>query len=189
MSHLIGSEEWQEQDRVRQIAYFCNCLNEGKTAPPQFYNSEFPVQQLERVKQFTREFLSSSIRPIWPKGTHPTNPNGLKWELLRDSTNRSGAERLKWQFVSANVDPSERYVLSVAGSARYRLKPGESGFENLVLAGDWTYNYLNAGCVEAAVISGQMASRAISGYPLHIYGAFGIPMPEKSRTASSQEET
>jgi hypothetical protein len=34
------------------------------------------------------------------------------------------------------------------------------------LAGDWTRTGLNIGCVEAAVISGLLASHALSGYPL-----------------------
>ncbi len=53
----------------------------------------------------------------------------------------------------------------MAGSTKFRLWPGESGFENLTLAGDWTRNDLNVGCVEATVISALLASRAISSYP------------------------
>ena len=47
----------------------------------------------------------------------------------------------------------------------YRLKPNESGFSKLYLAGDWTYNYFNAGCVEATVVSGMLCSNAVSGFP------------------------
>jgi uncharacterized protein with NAD-binding domain and iron-sulfur cluster len=42
--------------------------------------------------------------------------------------------------------------------------PGE--FSNLYLAGDWTQCTINAGCMEAATISGMLCSEAISGYPL-----------------------
>jgi uncharacterized protein with NAD-binding domain and iron-sulfur cluster len=52
----------------------------------------------------------------------------------------------------------------------HRLPSGESGFRNLVLAGDWTRNTVNLGCVEAAVSSGMMASRKISGHPQHVEG-------------------
>ena len=48
------------------------------------------------------------------------------------------------QFVRANVDPSDRYVLCAPGSDRFRLRADESGFDNLFLAGDWTDNGLNA---------------------------------------------
>ena len=73
-------------------------------------------------------------------------------------------------YYRANIDPSERYVLSVAGSTKYRLKSGKSGCANLYLAGDWTHNGLNVGCVESAALSGCQASRAISGYPAEIPG-------------------
>jgi hypothetical protein len=65
------------------------------------------------------------------------------------------------QYVRGNFQPSDRYVLSVPGSLRYRLDPGQTGYDNLVVAGDWTRNVINAGCVEAATISGMTAAEAI----------------------------
>jgi len=45
------------------------------------------------------------------------------------------------------------------------MKAGGSGVQNLILAGDWVDNgFLNAGCIEAATMSGMQAARAISGY-------------------------
>jgi hypothetical protein len=38
-------------------------------------------------------------------------------------------------------------------------------FKNLHLAGDWTTNGLNLGCVESTAMSGLLASNALSGYP------------------------
>ena len=49
------------------------------------------------------------------------------------------------------------------GSDAYRLRSDESGYDNLFLAGDWTDNGLNAGCIEAAVISGLQAANAVLG--------------------------
>ena len=57
-------------------------------------------------------------------------------------------------------------MLTPAGSVEHRLPSGDSGFENLALAGDWTRNGIDGGCVEAAVISGIEAAASISGQPL-----------------------
>ena len=43
------------------------------------------------------------------------------------------------------------------------LRPDESGYDNLVLAGDWTDCGMNAGCIEAAVMSGLEAANALLG--------------------------
>jgi uncharacterized protein with NAD-binding domain and iron-sulfur cluster len=78
--------------------------------------------------------------------------------------------RFDRQYWRANVDPSERYVLSVSGSSRYRPASDGSGYANLYLAGDWLRTGLDSGCVEAAVMGGMQASRALSGYPESIAG-------------------
>jgi uncharacterized protein with NAD-binding domain and iron-sulfur cluster len=67
------------------------------------------------------------------------------------------------QYWRANVDPSDRYVQSLPGTDHLRLRPDDSGFANMVLAGDWTDNGLNAGCIEAAVLSGLKAANAVRG--------------------------
>jgi uncharacterized protein with NAD-binding domain and iron-sulfur cluster len=66
------------------------------------------------------------------------------------------------QYVRANVEPSERYILSLPGTTKRRLPPERSGFENLFLAGDWTKTSINGGSVEAAVESGFRAADAVA---------------------------
>ena len=56
---------------------------------------------------------------------------------------------------------TDRYVTTPAGSVDSRLDPAGSGFENLVLAGDWTHSGIDGGCVEGAVISGERAAAGI----------------------------
>jgi uncharacterized protein with NAD-binding domain and iron-sulfur cluster len=53
--------------------------------------------------------------------------------------------------------------MSMPESTRYRLRADESGFTNLALAGDWTRTSINAGCVEAATMSGLRAAAGVSG--------------------------
>ena len=72
-------------------------------------------------------------------------------------------QRLAAQYLRANFVPTERYVLSPAridgppsgvrrtGATTGRAAPDR--FPNLFLAGDWTLNGVNGGCVEAATMS------------------------------------
>ena len=73
--------------------------------------------------------------------------------------------RFDTQFWNANVNPSDRYVLSLPGSVRYRLSPLDMSFDNLTIAGDWTATGLDTGCIESAVMSGRLAAHALSQQP------------------------
>jgi hypothetical protein len=101
---------------------------------------------------------------------------GFAWDLLCGADGLEGASALGSQHVSVNIDPSDRYVQSVPGSDRYRLRPDESGYDNLVLAGDWTDCGMNAGCIEAAVRSGLQAANVLLGRGRH-YGIRGYYLP------------
>jgi hypothetical protein len=61
-------------------------------------------------------------------------------------------------------------VMSVPGSTAARLPSAGTGYANLVMAGDWTLTAISSGCVEAAVMSGMHASRALCGAPAAIVG-------------------
>jgi len=181
MNQLLPRESWTPLDDIRQIAYFCNVMPEcsqtecsidclphrripGCPMSPPFTDTTFPDRQKDLVKANSIAFLQGPIHVLWPKFDFSM--------LLGGSFND--------QFWRVNVEPPERYVQNIAGSTKHRLRSGESGFANLVLAGDWTYTPINIGCVEAAVISGKMASWALCGKPDFIYGPLGYPTPMAS---------
>jgi predicted NAD/FAD-dependent oxidoreductase len=66
-------------------------------------------------------------------------------------------------FGQANFVGSERYTLALPGSIRHRISPLDRSVANMTIAGDWTACGLDAGCVEAAVMSGMLAAHAITG--------------------------
>jgi uncharacterized protein with NAD-binding domain and iron-sulfur cluster len=167
MTHLLPLEGWAAADGVKNVAYFCCALSDAGTIPAPGTEPTFPERETERVRQESLAFLRTDVAALWPGGVTPA---GFCWDALVDPSGGAGEARFAAQYWRANIDPTERYVLSVKGSTRYRLGADESGFANLYLAGDWTRNGLNAGCVEAAVISGLQASRAICGYPWEIVG-------------------
>ena len=88
----------------------------------------------------------------------PAASTGTCWWRRRTDV---AADRLGAQYLRANVEPSERYVLSVPGSSKHRIRPDDTDFENLYAVGDWTACGLNAGYVEGAVISGMLAANSI----------------------------
>ena len=160
MSQVIDKEDWPD-DVVKNIAYFCGPLQEIEPMPPPFHPSEFPEKERLRAKGEALKFLHTIIRPLWPLATDPPDSEVLNWNFLVAPDGVQEVARFNYQYWRANSDPSERYVLSVKGSTRCRLESDKSGFDNLYLAGDWTYTGLNVGCVEAAVMSGLQAAQGI----------------------------
>jgi hypothetical protein len=78
------------------------------------------------------------------------------------------------RYARINAAPSDRYVLDLPGTNRYRLEADTSGFSNLYLAGDWLFTGLG-GSVESAVIAGMQAARALGGGPGRIVGEIRSP--------------
>jgi uncharacterized protein with NAD-binding domain and iron-sulfur cluster len=170
MSHLIPRESWSPEQAPGSIAYFCGVLDDASIRPPEPPDPAYPKAQSERVKNMAVQWITSNTAHLWPKAAVPLNPVGFDWNKLVDATGAEGVARFDSQYWRANIDPSERYVLSLTGQTRYRLPADRSGFENLFLAGDWTYTGLNVGCVEAGAMSGMRASQAICGEPVRIIG-------------------
>jgi hypothetical protein len=152
MTHLLPRESWLPTDNTRTIGYFCGVLDDraGETAE----------QATARVKDNAIEFVERDLGELWPRAA---KGGAFDWAALVDRAGRTGPARFDAQYWRANVTPWERYVLTPAGSVEHRLPSGDSGFSNLKLAGDWTRNGIDGGCVEAAVISGMDAARAITG--------------------------
>ncbi|MEB3826804.1 hypothetical protein [Phormidium sp. CCY1219] len=166
MSQVLCRECWPTTHDPNQVAYFCSVLP-GPDLPPPPTQNHFPTQAMNQAKANALNLLEQNMKDLWPNAY---GKEGFNWNLVVDPENRQGKERLNAQYLRVNVDPSERYVLAVAGSSQYRLKTDKSGFSNLYLTGDWIDNGFNSGCVEAAVMSGMQTSRAICGYPQQIVG-------------------
>ncbi len=163
MDQLLAVEQWPPDDSPRTVTYFCNTL--PTAGSPDRNDRDFPKREHERVRENAVAFLREGVRHFWP-GAVDEKENSFRWDLLVGGGDRSGEDRFDSQFWRANVDPSERYVLSLPGSDKYRLRTDASGYSNMVLAGDWIDCGLNAGCLEAAVMSGYQAANALAGNPI-----------------------
>jgi hypothetical protein len=108
--------------------------------------------------------LRAGLKPVWPAGYSPDGRTPLDRLVAADGKAAGGAA-LPDQFISVNDRDSDRYTLSLPDSLQYRISPLDTSVANMTIAGDWTECSFNAGCVEAAVMSGMLAAHAISGQP------------------------
>jgi uncharacterized protein with NAD-binding domain and iron-sulfur cluster len=173
MSHLASEESWELPPRA--IAYFCNALPDLE-ALPRHEHQDWLARHRERVRRNAVTFLNRHVAHLWPNAA--AADGAFRWDLLAVPAElmppvpAGDQHRFDTQFWVASVHPSDRYVLSLPGSAMYRISPLDRTYDNLTIAGDWTDCGFNAGCVEAAVMSGLLAAHAISRLPAlhHIVG-------------------
>ena len=141
--------EHEEGDHA-SLHYLCGPLHTD------LYSAE--ESPVERVRTLARLRIMKQLRsePPWPSTERPDD-----------------------HYLRVNIDPSECVVGSPAASVNMRLRAGESGYENLALAGAWTKNGIDASCVEAAVMSGMQAARHIAQDDLEVLGEgfMGPPIP------------
>lgn len=159
MSHLLGEESWPAEREPRSVHYFCSALADrnGSSSDPDARRAE--------VRETAVRFLERDVRHLWPASTGADG--GFRWDLLTTESDPApeSPERFDSQFWTANVNPSDRYTLTLPGSARSRISPLDNTYDNLIITGDWTACGLIAGCVEAATMSGRLAAHALSGRP------------------------
>jgi len=163
MRHLIPEERWPSPPK--SIAYFCSALADSGS-PTESNDVNYEATRREQVRKNAITFLNNDIGQLWPRAVR--DPGKFRWELLADANGtvaEDGEARFDSQFWTANVNPSDRYVLSLPGTPKYRISPLDNTYDNMTIAGDWTACGLDTGCVESAVISGRLAAHAIAGRP------------------------
>lgn len=169
MPQTLWAEDWPSAERPGTVAYFCGSLD----APWPTTDAAYVARCTEQVHTAAARFLDQHVGLYFPNAF---TDRGFAWHLLSGVNGERGRDALATQHVSVNIDPSDRYVQSIPGSDRYRLRPDESGYDNLVLAGDWTDCGMNAGCIEAAVMSGLQAANALLGrHRFHQIRGFYLP--------------
>jgi uncharacterized protein with NAD-binding domain and iron-sulfur cluster len=166
MSHTLRVESWP-QGGPRSVHYLCgpmtyDYLKHASNDPGA------PERAWDQVRTTASNWLTAYTGWLLPRAGDPIT-KAIDWNVLHADPGMIGEDRLYAQWLRPNIDPTERYVLAPAVANLCRLRSDTSGFSNLVLAGDWTRTAINAGCVEAAVMSGMTASRKLCGTPLRIY--------------------
>ncbi len=181
MSQVLDKEDWPVAYEPKDVGYFTGA-QPGPIDPPPPDQRDFPEQMTRSAYDAFVEFMKGQahnpirdpavggITTLLPDATDPNNPPVFDWSLLVDPGNAVGEERLKSQFWRSNCGPSERCTLSLPNTNQYRMKAGETGYDNLFITGDWTDNNIYLAFMEASFQAGILSARAIAGEPFPIIG-------------------
>ena len=157
----MPSEGWGNYSNPPQSVFYLCQAWEPLPGPHPLNETDYPDKENQHLVDVTIEWMNAGNFKLIPGAVNADKT--LNYNLLVDPTGSSGVQRLKNQAFVTKVDPpTELYVLSGSSTLQYRIRPNESGFSNLYLAGDWTNNDLNYGCLEATVSSGHLAAGAIA---------------------------
>ena len=149
ISEVLKTECWPSSAGVVAEQIACGPLP-CPPYPPPASQSGYPATQQAAAATLAATYLNHDASIFWPKCFGHSGPiDGV----LISSYNR------------INIDPGERYTLTVSDTTKHRMKSDGSTYPNLFLTGDWIQNGQNLGSFEATTISGKLASRAISGFP------------------------
>lgn len=154
----------QRQDIERQRGNQFNASIQSTTAKDAGADSRVETNRLlnarmeEKVRKDLTYLLRREIGQLWP---------ALKTEKKKEKSAKNGSA-LRFEVdrhAQANFRGSDRYTLSLPGSIDDRISPLDRTVVNMTIAGDWTACGLDAGCIEAAVMSGMLAAHAITQEP------------------------
>jgi len=165
MTDVLGVEQWGA-DAPQAVYYFCGPLHHEGAWPP-FEHHDTPTVQNERARATVVQWLRTATSVMPSAGTMAAAPQSFDFAALWCplGSGAHGEARFQHQYWRANIDPNERYVPSLPGSVGFRPKAWESGFTNVALASDWIFTGINIGSFEGAVMSGMLASYALTGLP------------------------
>lgn len=149
-SEVIDTEEWpgkKPEERPVKLAILCGPRRTWDPMLPA-HDWRYPDAAIEEQKRAYSHFIEQAP---------------ALWKSYAGATDAMDKLRIMRVDYVAGINPSDRYVQSLPGTGKYRIRPDASGFGNLLLAGDWTDYGWNLGCFEGAVISGRLAANALGG--------------------------
>jgi len=149
-SHLTASEDWSGM--IPKYNPYCVGVMPMPDPPVPPSHQKYPKEAYEYVKTKGWEWLNKNAPYLWPN-----------WDPKQIQDDR-------YQYWRPGINWTEHYVLSLPGTAQYRLGANDLGVKNLFLAGDWTYNVLNAACVESSTVSGMLCAKALTGWDIPFMG-------------------
>jgi uncharacterized protein with NAD-binding domain and iron-sulfur cluster len=161
LSLLLPGERWPAGRQPQALWYFSDVAAGAPDVAP-LADATYPARRRQAAFDQGQRFVERELGQLLSSFSA-----GFDYSQLvphDPATATTNEQRLAQQVLRANYEPTERYVQALADTTRYRLDAGQSAhFANLCLAGDWTCNGLNVGCVEATVMSGKLAANSLLG--------------------------
>lgn len=153
---------YDPDEAPQHLLYSCGVLPDSDVAQTPNPEGDLPHQLHATLEKQLGSWLNNESTKVFP--LLADEDGNFDWSRIGDPN----ADYISQHYHRVNFDGHSRYILSTTNSIQHRLRPNESGFDNLTLAGDWTKTGIDLGCVEASVISGMLAVEAISGEDLGI---------------------
>ncbi len=141
MSHLLAVERLRGLE-ARQLSYLCGTQSGPFLAPRPPDDPGFPMREHQRLVDDCELFWDRQIQVFLP---------------------RASRANLVSSYLRVNCEPHARCSLALPGTLSARIAPGDTGFDNLSICGDWTDNRFHMACAEGSVRSGVMAAAAVCG--------------------------
>jgi len=142
MSFLAQSETG---DPTSHLSYLCGVWPSAAPNPGERWQ-DFVAREIAAAEALTHSWNAAHLEATLRAGLgRPTGP----------------IPTIDSVTVRVNLGLSEGYVQSPAGSIDARLPAGATGYANLFVAGDWTRSGIEAGCYEAALLSGLTCADAV----------------------------
>ena len=180
MSHVLPRESWPPAVTPPQsVVYFCgpmkNPARSRRAAPTP---ASAPARSAA-ARAIAMRWCLDFLPHLYPGAM---NGSDIDWDPLAVADGSTGPARFEAQYHPRQLHAvgalRARSAWHVAVPARRR----PSGFDNLLLAGDWVFTGLG-GAVESAVIGGMQAAEA-SGESLGIIGALANPWSRLPRLSA-----
>ncbi len=146
-SPVLASEDWG--GRCKTVCHLFGPLSTMQLRGPGIPQPlEALALQNQRAVFDATTWLEYAPGTLWPGACAATDPLRLRNDLV---------EAIQ---IRPNTGLDQRYTAILPGTAKHRLRAAQTGYPNLVVAGDWTRTRLLSGSVEGAVDSGRAAASA-----------------------------
>jgi len=162
----MAYEGWDGPAAPKTLVQTCGPMQDLRLSDGDLANPDYPEQMWRRAAAIAGQWLRT-VGVALPRASGDRGMNQLSLEfdsLWHEDDEHRGEQRLWSQYIRANIDPSELYVLAPKGTVGARPSPWDV-LDNLAVAGDWVYSGINIGSFEGATMSGKLASHAITGHP------------------------